>query len=417
MLEKRLSTKPRGRILCLFVLSIYLFTEGICYLSLLVLEKAFNYQYDPIVATLSEKQKDRLKNFLERKKGEHTGQDPVLGWVNVSETNSAGMRDSREYEAIPPRGIIRLSAFGDSFTFGSDVDLDDTWAKQLTVIDSSIEVLNYGSGAYGLDQAYLRYLKVGTEYNPHIVFIGYMSENIARNVNVFRAFYTHGYRNVIFTKPRFKVRGEKLVLLNNPLSTFEDYEHFLHNDKVVLAKLGENDYHYWINYNKGTFDFLPSVRFAKVSWYKLNKRVVNPIFKLNGMYSVESEAYNVTVKIFDAFYRKVLENGALPVIIIFPDTNDQLRSRKKKNRRYTPLLNNFRSKGYRYIDTLEALEPHESHYTVDVLVVKWGHYSPVGNKIIARYIFSQLKKWNFTNPSKLKETIKLERRRLGLAFQ
>lgn len=335
----------------------------------------------------------------------------------VSETNSAGMRDNREYERVPPPGTIRISAFGDSFTYGSDVALGDTWAKQLAVIDPSIEVLNYGMGAYGLDQAYLRYLQIGTEYHPHIVFIGYMSENIARNVNIFRAFYTRLYRNVIFTKPRFKVRNGELVLLKNPLSTFADYEHFLFDDREVLAKLGENDYHYQTNYNQGAFDFLPTVRFTKIFWSTLDKKILKPIFTLDGMYSVESEAYEVTVKIFDAFYQKVLENGALPIILIFPDLNDQRRSRKKEECRYTPLLNYFRSKRYYFIDTLGALEPYESQYTVDDLVEKWGYYSPLGNKIIAEYISTHLKNWDVTDLSKLKEAIQVARKHLDVAVR
>lgn len=406
--------KSRRYIPYISIFLVYLFVEGLCYLGLLLLEKKFNTPYDPNVSVLSEKQRASLEKFLRNRKGEHTAQDAVLGWVPDSDTNSAGMRDDREYERVPPLGVIRIVAFGDSFTYGSDVALGDTWEKQLAVIDHSIEVLNYGVGAYGLDQAYLRYLKVGTEYNPHLVFIGYMSENIARNVNVFRAFYTRSYRNVIFTKPRFKVRDGELVLLKNPLSTFEDYERFLLNDREVLAELGENDYHYQTNYNRSRLDFLPSVRFAKIFWGTLNKRMANPIFTSDGMYNVKSEAYEVTVKIFDAFYRKALENGALPVIIVFPNINDQWWSRKKEKRRYTQLLDYFGSKGYRFIDTLGALEPYESRYTVDELVRNWGHYSPLGNKIIAEYIFVHLKNWDIIDPSKLKEIIQAERKRLGV---
>jgi len=180
-----------------------------------------------------------------------------------------------------------------------------------------------------------------------------------------------------------------------------------------MARLGENDYHYQTNYNRGAFDFLQSVRLIKTLWHYLEIKVLNPIFNLDGMYNVNSEAYDVTVKIFDSFYLKVLENGALPVILIFPDINDQQRSRDKRKRRYTPLINYFRSKGYRFIDTLGALEPYESRYTVDELVENWGHYSPVGNRIIAEYIYLHLQNWDLLNLAKLKEEIKVERERIS----
>lgn len=408
--------KARKWIFPIFLLFLYLFFEGLCYLGLLVLEKVFDTPYDPNVSVLSAEQKASLEKFLKNKQGERVGQDGVLGWVPTAEANSGGMRDNREHERVPSPGTIRISAFGDSFTYGSDVALNDTWAAQLETMVPCVEILNYGVGAYGLDQAYLRYLQVGTTYHPHIVFIGYMSENVARNVNVFRAFYTRWYRNVIFTKPRFQVKNGELVLLNNPLFSFEDYERFLLNDREVLAKLGENDYHYQTNYNNGPYDRLPSVRLAKIFWATLNKRLFRPIFTLDGMYNERSEAYEVTVKIFDAFYRKVLENGALPIILVFPDLHDQRRSRQKQARRYTSLLTQFRAKQYRFVDTLGALEPYESRYTIDELVEKpWGHYSPLGNKIIAEYIATQMKNWEVTDQSKLQAAIKVERQRLGMS--
>jgi hypothetical protein len=397
------------------ILLIFLIIEGLCALGLLLLHKTMRAKYDPNVSTLSETQKTALRTFLKTGQGQHAHQDPILGWVNISEANTAGMRDDREYEGVPRRGTIRISAFGDSFTYGSDVALGETWAKQLGLLNPSLEVLNYGVGAYGLDQAYLRYRRVGTDYRPHIVFIGYMSENIARHVNVFRPFYTSSYRDVIFTKPRFRVNGDALVLLENPIATLADHERLLRHDREVLAQLGENDYHYQTNYNAGVLDVFRAVRFAKVAWSLVNKGLVNPIFDLDGTYNPNSEAYRVTVKIFETFYRAVLANGALPVILVFPDTNDQQRSRQKKLRRYAPLLNEFRRQGNYYIDVLEALEPHESRHTIEDLTQRWGHYSPLGQRIVAGYIATQLRNWDLTDPTRTKAAVQAARTRVGVA--
>ena len=411
----RKGTRFRKWIPCVSIVLIYLVTEGTCYLGLLLLQKRFRVSYRPNVSVLSENQKISLRKFLKARRGEVVGQDPVLGWVFTSESNSAGMRDDREYKRVSPPGMIRISAFGDSFTYGQDVALGETWEKQLGILAPSMEILNYGVGAYGLDPAYLRYLQVGTEYHPHIVFIGYMSENIARNVNVFRPFYSAAYGDVIFTKPRFKVNQGKLVLLKNPISTFEDHERFLLHDTEVLAKLGENDYHYQTNYTKGSFDFLPSVRLTKLFWSTIKNKRLNQIFQQDGMYNVHSEAYEVTLRIFDVFYRKVLENGGMPIVLIFPDLNDLSRSRQKQERRYAPLLKYFHGQGYRFIDVLGAVEPYESYYTIAELTRAWGHYSPLGNKIIAEYISAQLKTWRFEDLSKVKEAVQLARKEVGIA--
>jgi hypothetical protein len=394
----------------LSVLLILLLMEGVCYLGLKILNKKFRIRYGPNVEVLSKQQKTLLKKFLAARKGERVKQHPVLGWVSTSQANSAGMRDDREYDKTPSPGVVRIAAFGDSFTYGSDVTLEESWEKQLAASAPSLEVLNYGVGAYGLDQAYLRYLEQGAVYSPHIVFIGYMSENIARNVNVFRPFYRRSYRNVIFTKPRFKLINGKLVLLKNPVATFEDHERLLLHDREVLAKLGENDYHYQTRYNRGPFDFLATVRLIKLVRSVLDKEILHPIFKRNGMYNVDSEAYQLTLRIFDAFHRDVLENGALPIILIFPDLNDLPRSREGKQRRYTPLMDDLRARGCYVIDLLAALEPYESRYTIKELTRNRGHYSPLGNKIVAEYILKTLTAWGFTSVPKVKEEIVAKRR-------
>ncbi|UCG72337.1 MAG: hypothetical protein JSV45_13995 [Chromatiales bacterium] len=407
--------KSRVRITIAFVLILYALMEGLSLLGLWVLESSVNVVYDPVVEVLSETQRTRLSQFLEQGRGQRVEQDPVLGWYRIG--NSAGMRDDREYEKRPAPGTIRVSAFGDSFTYGSDVELQETWAKQLTTIVPAIETLNYGNGAYGLDQAYLRYRKLGAEYNPDIVLIGFMTENIARHVNVFRAFYTRSYRNVIFTKPRFILQDGQLTLLDNPIASLEDHRDLLANDRRVLAELGRNDYHYQINYRRGRFDFLPSVRLMKIVAYVLRLKILDPIIRLDGMYSAESEAYDVTVAIFDAFYREVLENGALPIVVIFPDLHDQRRSRKKRERRYSPLLVDLEGRGYPVIDTMTALEAYESQYSIKELTRDWGHYSPVGNRIVAEYIAGELEQWGYLRLENVDRAVREEQARLGLPIR
>lgn len=393
----------------IFIVLVYLSVEAISYLSLWYAEERLGVSYQPVLETLSDKQKASLRRFLAPGVGEIIDQDPVLGWEPSRLANSAGMRDDREYETVPSPETIRISAFGDSFTFASDVELEESWGKQLSALEPSIEVLNYGAGAYGLDQAYLRYLKRGSEYNPDIVFIGYMSENIARTVNVFRPFYSRFYGNVIFTKPRFKVENGELILLENPISTTEDHENFLNNDSETLRTIGKNDYYYQMGYRKWVLDFLPSVRVFKVFISKIKKVALYPIFNYWEMYDEDSEAYEITLKIFDAFYHKVLAGGALPVIVVFPDSGDQRRSRAKITRRYVPLLDEFRARGYRFIDLMDALEPIESRHTIEELTVAWGHFSPLGNRILAEYMLDRLRTWGYLSRPNVKEAIRRER--------
>ena len=241
-----------------------------------------------------------------------------------------------------------------------------------------------------------------------------MSENFARTVNVYRGFYTTSYRNFFFSKPRFRLEHVTLVLIPNPLRTMADYRRLRDNQEEVLGELGRNDFHFAGQYGAGPFDFSPTVRLGKIAVALIRKRAQTPILTRDGLYEPRSEAYRLTVAIFDQFYRKVLEDGALPVIIVLPDINDQKRSRDGLPRRYDILLENFRAKGYRYVDALDAFEPVESQYTVDDLVVQWGHFSKLGNDLVAKHILGQLAEWDLVEGPHADSAAVMERHRLGL---
>ena len=235
---------------CLLALSLYVLLEGFSFAAAWMLDYTIGYRFSPNPSVLSADQRALVARVVQTG-GFRTKLDAELGWVPLKETNSAGMRDDREYQFAPPNGVLRISAFGDSFTYGDDVKLEESWTRRLSTMRPSLEVLNYGVSGYGLDQAYLRYRRLGAEYQPHIVFIGYLSENIARNVNVLRVFYSGRYPTSILTKPRFKVSDGHLVLLENPLPTRKHYAELLRNDRKILAQLGQNDFHYQTRYNEG----------------------------------------------------------------------------------------------------------------------------------------------------------------------
>lgn len=401
-----LPSRSRRSIPVLFAVSVWIAVEGLCFVGLYALRRFAGIAYVPTATTLTLEARTNLDAFLARGAGASMDMDPALGWVPIRDTaeiNSAGMRDDREYAPTPPPGVLRIAAFGDSFTYGSDVALGENWAKQITALSPSIEVLNYGVGAYGLDQAYLRYLAVGGDYHPDIVLIGYMSENLARNVNVYRGFYSRSYGDSIFTKPRFKLENGALVLVPNPLSTMDAYRSLRANETEVLREVGRHDFHYFGLYGDGALDFLPSVRLGKIAAAETRKRLQTPIYTGDGRYDERSEAYQVTLRLLDRFYAAVLARQALPIIVVFPDLNDQRRSREGLSRRYAPLLAYLEARGYRFIDAMDALEREQARYSIDDLSVKWGHYSKLGNEIVARHIRERLRAWRIDTPEQARE--------------
>lgn len=139
-------------LLCLVYVSI----EGLCYLGLNAL-RAKGVEYDPLPSALSQEQKNLISARFEDAPP-LPGHQSVLGWTPKPNTlskdvtiNSQGIRSTQDYSRDVESKRVRLSAFGDSFTFGSDVDNQSTWEYQLEAQDVRFEVLNFGVGAYGLD--------------------------------------------------------------------------------------------------------------------------------------------------------------------------------------------------------------------------------------------------------------------------
>jgi GDSL-like Lipase/Acylhydrolase family len=412
-------------VLCTLVLS-YLILEGMALAGLAVLSSWKRIAYEPMALALTAEQRalitDRLKTY--KNTGSLGPHHPVLGWTPVKGEvspdrmivfNAQAVRSRKEFSPQPVDGLVRIAAFGDSFTLGAGVADQDTWEEQVSRSGKGIEVLNFGVGGYGFDQAYLRYLHEGKTYRPDIVVLGFMSENIFRNVNVFRPFYNNAYAGNLLPKPRFLLNGERLVLQENPVKTAADLQRLLDEDRQVLSEFGKNDYHYQKRYPQGTFDFLPSVRLGKIVVQRLGEMAREDVITPDGSYNTRSEAFKVTDRIFEKFYRAALMNGSLPVILVYPDRPDIKAFPQRQTSRYQPLLKSFESKQYRFIDLMRAFTQHDPALDWKKLSVDgWGHYSPLGHKITAEHLLKYLDEQGLTSREAISRKVIEERNRLAL---
>ena len=204
---------PAARLLvrAVFVAAVALSVELLARGALSVLELR-DVRYEPILGDrLSAPNRQAIENFLSGRESPFQ-LDRDLGWtlrpgfraptVALQVTIDAVGRRRAPDRPPPEMDAVRLAAFGDSFTFGGDVADRDAYPEALARLEPRIDVANYGVPAYGLDQAFLRYLKEREAARPQVVVIGYLSENICRNVNVFRPFYNP---NTLFplAKPRY----------------------------------------------------------------------------------------------------------------------------------------------------------------------------------------------------------------------
>jgi len=131
---------------------------------------------------------------------------PAWGETRVS-TNSRGLRGSREFAYERRAGVPRIVALGDSFTFGDEVGDEQAWPRRLAAELPGVEVLNLGVHGYGHDQMLLYLQEQGVLYRPDVVLLGFLSDDMERNVLAFRD----------YAKPRFELRGGRLELQNVPV--------------------------------------------------------------------------------------------------------------------------------------------------------------------------------------------------------
>jgi len=141
-----------------------------------------------------------LDNFLELKmdlfRGAYPSEfDESLGWslkpgrhpkniwdktVHVldDQTRSNGRARQLDKHSI-------VLAVGDSFTFGDQVDDFESWPAHLEEM-SGMTVINGGVFGYGIDQAYIRMRLLADRYNPSIVVLSFIPDDIYRSELSFR---------------------------------------------------------------------------------------------------------------------------------------------------------------------------------------------------------------------------------------
>ena len=296
--------------------------------------------------------------------------DPFLGWENRSDEkvtddqnddtitytiNSSGFRGSREYPKKKASGNLRVLALGGSFVFGSEVDDSQCWPRILEGFSSKLEVLNSGVAGYGLDQSFLSFPHLSREWKPDKVIICYMTMHLQRHVSTFRPFGNS--RAIPYTKPRFLLERNELVLAPNPLNSKEEYLNLVANPNEVIPKLGINDYYYIRERGRVWDDYGNFVRLLSLAVNRLSVKGRVEEFYKDGYYNTNCEAFRVTDKLLKRFVDEVKKTGADPTLIILPTRTDLTRITEAEGFKvYDPLLQSLDRNGMPYLDMASTFE-------------------------------------------------------------
>ena len=305
--------------------------------------------------------------------------------------NNLGLRRNTDTDIKKAPGVTRVLLFGDSVTHADDVNFEDSWGhileRLLESAGHNIEILNLGVSAYGMDQALLYWEIFGEQLNPDIVIFGFQPENVKRNVNMVRMFYTHSSQSLPFTKPRFAIKKDKLQTINvptlppNELLSFakgerswdaESYEHFFNRKDYQES---------WLLKSR-LFSFaLSALKVSNKYSVKSNERM---------MYALENQPAKITLKIIERFRSSVEKSGAEFLVLHLPRPL-HLSQMLEKDLVYQGILDRLKL-NYDFIDTSELLLPIAKGKKLGPLFIQNAHLSPAGNKILAEHLVTDLKK-------------------------
>lgn len=326
----------------------------------------------------------RIDDYIERQEYATIIADDWLGWTyrpdwawNDGEftINSAGLRARREYSPEPPPDTLRIAVFGDSFTAGEEVKDEETWSRHLerglTQAGLRSEVLNFGVGAYGMGQAFLRWQRLGASYQPDIVIFGLQPENLKRNVNVFRQMlYAAG---MPFSKPRYALIDQELTLLNAPalppeqlMAVFEDFA----------------------NHPLAAWEFHYQSRQVVAQWWS-GSRLAGFLYEAlkseeaeQDVYLPGSEGGALGEAILRAFAADVRARDSVFMALHLPLRSHLVRRYEGRDPPYKFLLD-YAQQHYHYIAMEDFFEPHH------VQDEFWGaqfHYGPELTKLVGEVV-------------------------------
>ena len=325
--------------------------------------------------------------------------DPTLGWVHKKQEGGysfylKGCLGQEWHVSIGPEGerlndvpfnFHKISIYGDSYIFGDDNNNNETIPSYLSRKTKS-NVKNFGMGAYGVDQAVLRFESNLATDKPEIAILGVFSENINRNINNFRPFYLARANSYdIGFKPIFLKQGDSYRLQIPPKLT---------RDKTVLREkiLDSSLTDYWYRYDQDhklrvTFPF--TINLIK-SFMVIKK---NPKWNRdNEVWKLPEETKKLTY-ILQRFITSAKSNHIRPIIVFIPTITDINEFEKNNTYSYESYLKEFRAQND--VTIVNIMDSKKIQWDRFFIGGKIGadsgcHTTSHSNKIIAEEIFNAI---------------------------
>ncbi|MDA0737907.1 MAG: hypothetical protein O3A59_03010 [Nitrospirae bacterium] len=346
---------------------------------------------------------DKLSRFLQ------DGFDPELGWVRKPNTskvdqgvpyhiNAKGSRRNPGHENLS-LGVVTV---GDSYTFCRECQDEETWQWYLAK-DIGKNVLNFGVGNYGLDQALLRLKREYHGNRAPVVVMGVVPDTLARIHSVWKHYSEFG--NLMGFKPRFSLDREQLSLVANVINHEKKFDCLEHH----IEEINQHDFFFEHKFRDACVRFPYSlscvlqIRRLGVAGLKVlrtlclklginRERIDSFIVRINTKDGVNliaqlyqnSLLVELLTKLVEEFAAYGRNEGFTPVLLIMPMREDLIYTRMYGSY-YQEWVHQMQDKLITVDVTDEFLNATDSQ----LLFRRW-HYSPKGNELVAHKIVSAL---------------------------
>jgi hypothetical protein len=108
------------------------------------------------------------------------------------------------------------------------------------------------------------------------------------------------------------------------------------------------------------------------------------------MYRPDGEPFQVLTELLVGFADDVRKDEATPVVLVFPNEDDIAAARDGQSKSHASLPRALDDRGVPTIDLTDPLGEQARHTELGALLRPGGHYSPLGNRVVAMVLADRL---------------------------
>jgi hypothetical protein len=252
-----------------------------------------------------------------------TSFDSTLGWTLQAEASDSAINCIGEewHRSVDSRGarvdLVRfgdpfIAAYGDSFTFGDEVNPEQTWSHYLAVrLNRTVD--NFGVPAYGTAQAVLRFERNSARgIVAPITILAIFEDNIDRVVNAYRPFYAPLTSLRWGFKPSFRVGPYGVELRPNPNAGAEPSMAGL---RRIARAVKMEEFHVPRKVEQHSLHVIPAAKLATIWLDAAYGRFAHDRHYLWH----DPEAVAAMQHVVERFTKRATEAGTKPVVVFIPD--------------------------------------------------------------------------------------------------